>query len=94
MDTDKDISQLERIVEKLIVSYQSMKDEKEAAEKELQKLQEIVESMKGEKATVHKRVMGLIQSLEKVEKSVQAKEDGESSHPPAQKQAPIFSIGS
>lgn len=94
MDTDKDISQLERIVEKLIASYQRLKEEKEAVEKELLQLQETVESMKGEKATVHKRVMGLIQTLEKVEKNTQAKVEGEASPPSVQKQTPIFSIGS
>lgn len=94
MDTDKEISQLERIVEKLIANYQLLKDEKAAVEKELQALQQTVEDMKGEKATVHKRVLGLIQSIEKVEKSSQTKLEGEVGQAPIQKQAPIFSIGS
>jgi predicted nuclease with TOPRIM domain len=94
MDTDKDISQLERIVEKMIDSYQRLKEEKEVVEKELHMLQETVESLKGEKATVHKRVMGLIQSIEKVEKNAQSKVEGEGVQAAVQKQTPIFSIGS
>lgn len=75
-DHQEDFGRLESVVEKLLASYNALKQDKDKLEasllqkeREILDLQAKVTALKEDRSVIHKRVTGLIGSIEQWEKS-------------------------
>ncbi len=81
MSQNEDLARLESIVEKMIASFEELKQEKAGLESqlhqknnEIRELRDTLNGLQQEKATIHDRVTGLLGSIEKWETSLEVTE--------------------
>lgn len=84
MDSIESLAYLEAVVEKMLTTLKSMKQEKlvlearvESRDQEITTLKEQLEGLKGERTQIQQRVTGLISSIEKWEKLNESKNGAE-----------------
>lgn len=91
MEQVESLARLEEAIEKLLTTMQEMKKEKSQLEAKLEEksqesfeLKQQLDTLQSERSRIHQRVSGLINSIDKWEKSTEAKGPAKGKH-----QAPL-----
>lgn len=87
MENNEDLARLEQYIEKLIVSYNHLKNEYneisgqlQAKQQEIAELQEMIKNLQEDRSVIHNRVTGLIDRIDEWEKAFEQEGSGQNSN--------------